>query len=168
MNAAHVLAELADRRVARAGIPVHRDESVIGDEVADDRAALLVHMDDPRSEPRVRRELLDANLPPPTFDRAVAGDLEHERVPPGVDAIDAGTRQSRGHPRDRRRRTAKFGGEARLDVASVRRQDRAGGCARSCRSIHDVPKLSRSIANRWAKKVSSMRMKICPPSESSA
>jgi hypothetical protein len=40
------------------------------------------------------------------------------------------------------------------------------GC--SCRSIHDVPNRSRSIANRDAKNVSSIFMKTCPPSASSA
>ena len=40
--------------------------------------------------------------------------------------------------------------------------------ARSCSSIQLVPNRSRSIAKRWAKKVSSIFMKICPPSTSSA
>jgi hypothetical protein len=40
-------------------------------------------------------------------------------------------------------------------------------CDRRRVSIHDVPKRSRSIANRVAKKFSSIFMKICPPSASS-
>jgi hypothetical protein len=38
----------------------------------------------------------------------------------------------------------------------------------SCSSIHEVPNLSRSIAKRFAKKVFSIFMKICPPSVSTA
>jgi hypothetical protein len=38
---------------------------------------------------------------------------------------------------------------------------------RSCSNIHDVPNRSRSIAKRRAKNVSSIGMKICPPSVSS-
>ena len=41
-------------------------------------------------------------------------------------------------------------------------------CGFDARIIQDVPNLSLSCPNRMAKKVSSMGMKICPPSESSA
>ena len=49
-----------------------------------------------------------------------------------------------------------------------RRHDRGYPIARSWSSIHDVPNLSRSIAKRCAKKVSSIFMKISPPSRRSA
>jgi hypothetical protein len=59
-------------------------------------------VDDPRREPGGRRELLDLDLAPPGLDRlAVGGDLEHERVSVGFDAMDACTGQARGDGRDR-------------------------------------------------------------------
>jgi len=48
------------------------------------------------------------------------------------------------------------------------RQSYADAAGVSWRSIHDVPNLSRSMANRFAKKVFSIFMKICPPSANRA
>ena len=72
-------------------------------------------------------------------------------------------RRGRSHPLHRSPRDeARFEGCVRSSIACWPSSQAV--LARGPRSIHDVPKRSRSIAKRDAKKVSSIFMKICPPS----
>jgi hypothetical protein len=92
-------------------------KGTIGDELADDRAPLFVHVHDARCQSRSCGELLDMMLPPPQFEgfRAIR-DLQRERGSRSIHTIHRRMREASRHPGDGASLVPQSGGQASFDV----------------------------------------------------